>query len=282
MSFPERHIAIVCNPARKKSSEIAEDISLLLTGMDVDHSLFTGDWPIDWKGFSEVWIVGGDGTLNHFINQNPDIKIPLVIFKGGTGNDFHWMLYGDISIEDQVEKVLLGKKRQIDAGSCNGKLFLNGLGVGFDGKIVRDLSGKKKVSGKFSYKLSVLKNILFFRSFQCRMKDADHNLEQQCLMISVANGKRYGGGFYVTPEAIIDDALFDVNVVGQMHSLTRIRYFPVIEKGKHRKLPFIKYFQTNKFSIESKEILPAHLDGEFLSSDQFVIECLPKKFSFIC
>ncbi len=54
------------------------------------------------NGFSDVFILGGDGTLNHFINQYPNISIPLSVFKGGSGNDFGWKLYGNLSFEAQV------------------------------------------------------------------------------------------------------------------------------------------------------------------------------------
>ena len=44
-----------------------------------------------FDGFTEVWIIGGDGTINWFINQYSEIQLPLALFGGGAGNDFHWM-----------------------------------------------------------------------------------------------------------------------------------------------------------------------------------------------
>src|SRR5688572_18653085 len=169
MKYPEKHIAIVCNPTREnqKSLRIADNISVLLSGIDVRHSVFTTYWPQVWDGITEVWIVGGDGTMNFFINHYPGIQLPLSIFPGGSGNDFHFMLYGDVSIEHQVELILDGSPQFVDAGNCNGKLFLNGVGIGFDGAIVKDLLGKKKLAGKASYLLSILKNILSFNEKPC-------------------------------------------------------------------------------------------------------------------
>jgi diacylglycerol kinase family enzyme len=100
-------------------------------------------------------------------------------------------------------------------------------------------------------------------------------------MISVANGKRYGGGFHVAPKAIFTDGLLDINIVGRISSIKRMKYLPVIEKGEHLNLDFIKYRQTNKIIIQSSTKLHAHADGEYFQSDYFDIEILPKRFSFI-
>jgi diacylglycerol kinase (ATP) len=65
------HIAVICNPTKHnaKSLRIADAISVLLTAKDITHSIFTTYWPSTWQNFSHAWIIGGDGTLHHFINQ---------------------------------------------------------------------------------------------------------------------------------------------------------------------------------------------------------------------
>ena len=284
MIYPEKNIALVCNPTREneKALRVANSIEILLSGMDIRHKVFSSAWPEAFSDFSETWIVGGDGTVNWFINQYPNIQIPLSVFAGGTGNDFHWMLYGDLSLEKQVDQVLEGKPQLIDAGICNGKLFLNGVGIGFDGAVAKDLLGRKKLAGKASYLLSILKHIIGYREKPCMLQMPHKTISQDCFMISVANGQRYGGGFKVAPRASVTDALLDVNMVGKVSLLKRIRYLPVIEKGKHLQLPFIQYEQVPSIAISSKEILYAHIDGELEIDSRFDIEILPKHFSFIC
>jgi diacylglycerol kinase (ATP) len=283
MSYSEKHIALVCNPTadNEKALRITGSVAVLLTGQNIKHSVFTIYWPTVFDNFTDVWIIGGDGTLNWFINQYPDIQLPLSIFAGGTGNDFHWMLYGDLSLEKQVELLLENRPQKIDAGSCNGKLFLNGVGIGFDGAIVKDLLGKKKLAGKASYLLSILKHIVDYQEKACRLQMPDETIFQECFMISVANARRYGGGFHVAPRASLKDGLLDVNIVGEISPLKRIRYLPVIEKGEHIDLPFIQYRHTSRIKISSKSTLHAHMDGEYIANDSFEIELLPKRFSFI-
>lgn len=283
MTNSGNHIALACNSTREneKALGITNSIEILLSGIDIPHKVFTSKWPDAFDGFTEVWIIGGDGTINWFINQYPSIQLPLALFGGGSGNDFHWMLYGNQTPEQQVEHVLQAEPKLIDAGICNEKLFLNGVGIGFDGAIVHDLLGKKKLAGKASYLLSILKHIVSYHEKPCELQMSGETIHQDCFMISIANAKRYGGGFYVAPNALLNDSLLDVNIVGKISPIKRIKYLPVIEKGEHLNLDFITYRQTGRITIQSPFKLHAHIDGEYLQSDYFDIEILPKRFSFL-
>jgi len=278
----EKHVALICNPTpgANKAFQLTDQIAVSLMNRQVKHSIFTVYWPEVWSDITDVWIIGGDGTLNYFINQYPEIKLPLSVFKGGSGNDFHWMLYDDIEVEEQIEKLLHCTTQLIDAGICNGKLFLNGVGIGFDGAIVKDLLGKKKLAGKASYLVSILKNIVGYSEKNYTISTGSEKITQDCFMLSIANAKRYGGSFQVAPKASVTDHLLDVNLVGRIAPFKRIRLLPVIEKGEHLNLSVIKYFQAEKVFIQAKTIVPAHLDGEFISNSTFEINCLPKKFLF--
>lgn len=278
-----RCIYLLPNPAfeNEKALKQASWLRRQLAERQVDHQVFDEAWPEDLSGASEVWIIGGDGTLNHFINRFPGCTLPLALFPGGTGNDFHWMLYGETSLEAQLGRVLQASPRPVDAGTCNGQLFLNGIGIGFDGAIVRDLIGKKKLAGKASYLLSILKNILRYEERSFNLQAGAEKLQQDCLMISVANGKRYGGGFCVAPRAHVDDGLLDLALIGRISPLKRMRYLPVMERGQHLALPFVTYRQLASVVIETAVPVPAHADGEYFTAARFEIGLLPARFSFI-
>lgn len=77
--------------------ELTTKIISELSNKQIPYSLFKAIWPPDFNGFTDIWLVGGDGTLNYFVNNYQEIVLPLVIFKGGSGNDFHWMLYGTLN-----------------------------------------------------------------------------------------------------------------------------------------------------------------------------------------
>jgi YegS/Rv2252/BmrU family lipid kinase len=281
MDVSSRNIALLCNPVMEKAIRVTDAVTILLRDSNIAFSIFTAYWPTVWDGFTEAWIIGGDGTLNYFINQYPHFSLPIGLLAAGSGNDLHWMLYGETSIQKQVASFLKGHIQYIDAGSCNGQLFINGVGIGFDGVVVKSMLGKKKLAGKASYLLSVMKNIFLYREKYCSLDFDTTHVAQDCLMISIANGSRYGGGFQVAPKALLTDGLLDLVLVGAIDARQRMRYLPVIERGAHLNLPFISYYQTGQVTIKAPALLHAHLDGEYFSADTFDIRCLVKRFAFL-
>ena len=162
----EKKIAIVCNVLAGvgKASWLAEKIAVQLAAKQIGYVIYKENWPADFNFFTDVFIVGGDGTLNYFINRYPNIELPLVIFNGGTGNDFHWLLYANKTLDEQLQVALTESPKPIDIGKCNERYFINGVGIGFEGSVAKALMGKKKQPGKTSFLITVLKKIVTYRS----------------------------------------------------------------------------------------------------------------------
>ncbi len=277
-------IALVTNTlaGNGKAIKLANKIQSILASENIQSKIFVEtEWNNRIHDYDQAWIVGGDGTVNYFVNRFQDIKIPLCIFNGGTGNDFYALLYGKPDLETQINFVLQSKPKPIDAGKCNERYFLNGVGIGFEGAVVKNLIGVKKFGGKTSFMMAILRQIFFYKEQSYTIKCEEKIIENKFLMISIANGTRYGGGFYVAPLAKADDGLLDANLVQPLSVLKRLRYLPVIEKGKHLSKYFIEYFNTKKITIASNQIIQAHLDGEYLEAPELQIEILPAQFNFI-
>ncbi len=271
-----QNIALLCNAfaGSGKSVAVANIITNELSQLGVPHNLFMEQWPDDLGGFTDVFIVGGDGTLNYFLNRYTDNKLPLVIFKGGTGNDFHWLLYGNITLGAQIKLVLDGKPKPVDMGKCNNRHFINAVGIGFEGAVARALSSRKKLPGKTSYLLTILQKIFTYRSKYFRIASNGQHISGRKLLVDISNGRRSGGGFHIAPAASADDGLLDVVIAEALHPIMRLRYLPVIEKGKHLALPIIRHFTTREISVESNDLLQYHLDGEYFEATHLHIELL--------
>jgi diacylglycerol kinase (ATP) len=285
MNNQEQEIALLSNPAagNGKSLRIQEWLCQKLDKMPLAFTLFTPPWPSNLEKFSTVWLVGGDGTIFHFVNQYPNLQLPIALFGGGNGNDFAWQLYGEYSQEELFEKALAGKSILVDAGFCNGNYFLNGVGIGFDGSVVRSMGRKKTIlRGHAAYFFAVIKQIFFYREPQIEVFFEDGRQQRgSYLMIAAANGSRYGGGFLVAPDAQIDDGLLNLVFIRKISVLKRLINLPKVEKGKHLQLPFVDSAQSKKLVIRSTHLLDAHLDGEYLADTSFDIEIRPAKFKFI-
>lgn len=278
----EKNIAVVCNPlaGAGRAVAFAEKLCHKLTERNTRYRLFTEKWPGDFNAFTDVFIVGGDGTLNYFVNLYPAIKLPLAVFNAGTGNDFHWLLYGSKTFDEQVQVVLEAGPRPVDIGKCNQQYFINGAGIGFEGEVARALTGKRKRPGKASFLFCILQKIFTYRSKSYSIRSAEWNETGKKLLVDIANGRRAGGGFHIAPESRADDGLFDVVVADALNSFERLRYLPVIEKGRHLGLGFIHHHRSRKIIIESDDLLQYHLDGEYGEATRLEIEILPSQLQF--
>ena len=279
----EKNISIVSNhlAGGGRAVGLGKRIAGELQSRNIKHSLHVGDWPENFNSFTDVWIIGGDGTLNYFFNKYPGIRLPLVVFNGGTGNDVHSLLYKNKSFEEQLEIALTANPKLIDAGRCNDKYFMNGVGIGFEGAVAKSLTGKKKTkTGKAAFMSTILRKVFFYSSKKYKTISDEYKVESQNLLISVMNGHRAGGGFHIAPSSAIDDGLLDVVMLEKLHPFRRLRWLPVIEKGKHLELPFIKHFRTKKLIITSEQPMDTHLDGEYYSAKRLEIEVIPAKYLF--
>jgi diacylglycerol kinase (ATP) len=278
----KKNIALLCNPtaANGKSLKLAQQLLQMLETRQMDCTLFTTGWPLHLSGFTEAWLVGGDGTLNYALNHYAGAAIPFALFKGGTGNDFAWKLYGNCTVEEQFERVLQATPKAVDAALCNATYFINGVGIGFDGEVLRSMGAIRWLGGHIGYLLVVMKKILSFREKKFRISTGNAIREKKFLLVMVSNSSRTGGGFHVSPQASITDGLLNLVLCDPLPVLKRFRWLPVIEKGKHLSLPFIHHETLQAVTIECTEPTYAQLDGELICEQVFTITILPGRFLF--
>ena len=275
-------LAVFINPLAGKGRPLKawETIRPLLEQEGIPFVAHHLDLPSDLDGYDGILIVGGDGTINHILNHFPDTRLPIGVIPAGSGNDLATSLFSGKSLREQYQNAVHGTVRPVDAGICNGKIFLNGVGIGFDGEVALDIHKVKWLTGKTKYMSVVLRKIFGYREKRMRMEWEGRVLERDTFMVSVANGYRYGGGFKVAPLADWQDGKLDVVIIDKVSVLQRIRYLPVIERGEHLDLSFVDASHARAITVSSSSILHAHLDGELMSSDSFDIRVLPSRFLF--
>ncbi|RTL59773.1 MAG: hypothetical protein EKK37_02655 [Sphingobacteriales bacterium] len=279
----DQKIALIVNPlaGKGKANHIAGLIAGKLYHHAVSYTLFNTEWPSHFDEYSEAWIIGGDGTINYFINKYPAIKIPLALFKGGTGDDFASALYGEADWQEQLDIVLHTLPKPVDAGVCNGKMFLVGVGIGFEGEILKSMNTIRIIGGHFGYYLVVLGKIISFKEKRFKISSDLFSCDEKLLLVEVNNTRQTGGGFVVSPKAVMNDGLLDLIISKPLSFFHRLKYLPVIEKGKHLSLPFINHVTGTKFSIECEKSITGHMDGEMITGTRFEFEVVKGKFQFL-
>jgi len=237
------------------------------------------------KKFDYIITVGGDGTFNEvtkpLVNQQ-NVKIGII--PCGTGNDFVQILgFQDRFSDDDWNIFFEQKTKQIDVGICNGKTFNNGMGLGFDAHVAAQnyvAPGVVKRGSKAKYYWHIIKTILFYKEKMMKIV-LPESKTVECFLNTVSIGRRFAGGFFLTPKAIADDGLFDICFVGKVSVLERMKILPMVTKGTHTTMPQIDYYQSKNLTLEFDHEVPYHLDGELFFSDKFEINVLPKALNII-
>lgn len=227
--------------------------------------------------YTDVVVVGGDGTLNEVVNGMLGFALPLGIIPAGTGNDYVKMLNLGSSLQEQMDTALHGPVHAVDLGKCNSRLFVNGMGIGFDGQIAKNMTESTTwLTGHAKYYYHVLKILSSFDSVNLSLTLDGAPQKKDYLLLTIAKGTTFGGGFKLTPEAHLADGQFAICHVAPISPLRRFLNIRKLEKGTHHQLPEVSFTKAGHIHIGASSEALAHLDGEFIGSPPFDISVLPK------
>lgn len=246
-------------------------------------------------GFSIVVAAGGDGTAHEVVNglmaaADGGMAGTLGILPIGSGSDFANTVGLPPDLPGACRRLAQGNTRIVDVGRVSvddrsARYFDNTVNVGFGGVVTVEARKVRRLRGMALYLPVVLKTVfLLHRTPRVRLTYDDQELELPAMMISVCNGSREGGGFYVAPQAEPDDGLFDICIAGDVSRLEMLGLIPHFLKGTHVGHPQIIMTRARQVSISSPDDLVAHADGEVLCTDAHRLdyELLPRRLRVIC
>ena len=238
------------------------------------------------KGFKYFIGVGGDGTLNEIaIPLVNNMNIVLGIIPAGTGNDFVQILgFPERFTDDHWELFFKQNLALMDVGYCNEVIFLNGMGLGFDAQVASEnyiSPGRTRLGSKNKYVWHILKNLLFYREKKMKVHSYMDNFETDCFINTIGNGRRFAGGFLLTPQALADDGMLDVCSIKRLSIPHRIKLLLKVPKGTHITDKKVHYYRTEKISLEFPVEVPFHVDGELHFSKKFEVGLFPKALKII-
>jgi diacylglycerol kinase (ATP) len=259
-------------------------------------------------GYDVVVAVGGDGTANEVLNglmlAKPPSPVPsphekegertcaMGILCVGRGNDFAYSMGVPTDLEVGCWALAQGHRCTIDVGRVTGGLypegryFGNGVGIGFDAVVGFEAVKMTWLHGFPSYIVATLKTVfLYYRAPLTRIAYDEQTITQPSLLVSIMNGQRMGGGFFMAPEGKPGDGLFDLCIA---HEVSRARIFGLIPhfmRGTQATQEPIRMEQARRVVVTAVEgVLPAHADGETLCTEgqRLEIELLPRQIEIIC
>lgn len=218
----------------------------------------------------EIYIFGGDGTLNRFVNGLGDLSLAnsVYYFPTGTGNDFSI----DVNKAEATEPYLINEYIKelptVTVGDKSYK-FINGVGYGIDGYCC-EVGDKMKLENKVpNYTAIAIKGLLF--SFKPREAtvtvDGKEMNFKKVWIAPTMFGSHYGGGMIPTPEQKRDaeDKKVSLMVFHGSSKLKTLMIFPSIFKGEHVKnKDCVAVYSGKNITVRFDRPTPLQIDGETL------------------
>lgn len=277
---------IVSNPTsggRRKNQKTLRSLVSFLEQKSLNYELKTtqkkGDGTrivSESQDIDHLVVVGGDGTINESINGLSN-DIPVSIVPAGTGNDFVKNVPLKKSLDDQFDRILNGNDWKIDLGECNGRKFVNGIGIGFDGQIVEDMQTRQVplLKGHAKYYYHVLTILASYRDRPYQFELDRRPGKERLILMTIGNGTTFGGGFKLMPNAQLDDGLLEVCTIGPIGALRRFLNISKLSSGSHGRLDEVEFHQAKEIRVEASSMLYAHMDGEAIGLPPFDVKVLP-------
>jgi diacylglycerol kinase (ATP) len=228
------------------------------------------------QGVRTIIAVGGDGTANEIANGLVDTGTALALYPIGSGNDFARAL-GYPRKRRNIAKFLAGARRRvIDVGEVNGRIFVNAAGVGIDGHVAERIEASARIVGPaLGYFVGALVSIATYRPQPMRLRIDDQTIEGKQLIVVAANGTHFGSGMHVAPKAKIDDGLFDVVVAGDLGRWASLVALAKLYRGTHVNGRDVLAFRARSLDVELDRELATQADGEPLRARALAIRMHP-------
>ncbi len=250
----------------KKISEIWKDKTLEF--QDVTKISYFEGFINSLDKDDELVVCGGDGTLNHFINDTYNLSFDndVYYYPTGSGNDF----YQDVKGGDTKEPIKINKYIvNLPTVKVKGKTyrFLNGIGFGIDGYCCEVGDKQKEVSDKpVNYTSIAIKGLLFHYKPTNAVVTVDGK-EYKFKKVWIAptmNGRMYGGGMIPTPnqKRIADDKKVSVMIMSGAGKIPTLIAFPKIFEGKHVEKKMTTVFEGKNVKVQFDRPTALQIDGE--------------------
>ena len=219
--------------------------------------------------------VGGDGLFHLLLQLAIEFKVPLAVAPGGTGNDFYRTLgWFDHELTDYFDHLISAEPTSVDVGVVDGEYFGAVLSSGFDSVVNERANTLKWPKGPAKYNAAIALEFPKFKPIEFKIFADEQVLEVEAMLIAIGNGRSYGGGMQVCPDADLQDGLFDIMILHPVSKLEFIKVFPTVYKGTHIEHPQVEVIRAKQVRIESSAI--AYADGERIGQLPVQVESLPQ------
>ena len=225
--------------------------------------------------------IGGDGTMHELVNglmsRKPEVRPPLTLLPGGTGNSF----LQDLGCLDPTEvlKRLVGQtSRSIDlfevtVGGTT-RYGFNIVGWGLLSS-ANQLAESMRWLGRRRYDVAALVRLFINRRYRATLEVDGETIEDEFTFLAACNTVHTGEGMKLAPKAVLNDGQLELIYLKQATRLNMLRLFAKLGNGGHLGAPGIHYEQVSSLKLTTEASLPVNVDGELIESGSFAVRVLP-------
>lgn len=285
------HLIINPKAGKGKSLKALRAAEEIFRARNIPYAVFYTDKPkgaVDLarrafeSGATDIIAVGGDGTLSEVLNGLPDPSaVNIGLIPCGTGNDFAASAKIPLKPAAAAELILSGSPRptdylQTDAGIRG----INIIGTGIDVDVLKRCRASKLLRGKLQYVFSLVVSVIKFEfyRFTCRIDGRED--KREALIACVGNGRQFGGGIPMCPEAKIDDGLMDCVIAGRMKKSAIPAAFVSLLRGNILKKKFTVLERSARVEVEPEKPMTVQVDGELYEDLPFRVTLVPGGMRF--
>ncbi|MHA6686608.1 diacylglycerol/lipid kinase family protein [Mesorhizobium sp. A556] len=308
-------VGVILNPVagggglKRNWPEVAAALTRHFGAFELHETQGSGDaarlaFDLSAEGFDLVIAAGGDGTASEAADGLLQASIEgrgtaaLALLPCGTGIDFARGLGLSGDLEASLKQIAEAKGRRIDAGrisyvSDDGALasrhFINIASLGLSGATDRAVNADKR-KGRFSAKALFFWRTVFefiryrFQNVRITIDDGEP-VEAKMALVAVANGRFFGGGMMIAPDAALDDGQFDIVILRAASKLKLIQDIRLLYGGRHRNHPSITILRGRKVVVEpvgDGDSALVDIDGESPGRIPATFEILPGALTLKC
>ena len=223
---------------------------------------------------TRIIAVGGDGLIHMSLQVAAQRNLPMVCIPAGTGNDFVRTLGWQPDKPLEPLWAALNKEPDvIDLGTIDGEYFGAIASTGFDSLVNERANKMSWPKGPAKYNVAMAMELPKFKPITYKFQIDGREFNREAMLIAIGNGRSYGGGMLVCPDADLTDGKLDLMILNPVSKRDFIRIFPSVYEGKHVEHPQVEIIKASEIVIEAQAI--CYADGERIGPLPATISAVP-------
>jgi len=222
----------------------------------------------------KIAIAGGDGTVEHAVQELAGTETAMGIISQGTFNNFASTLRLHHNLPAALKTLKDGEVRSVDLGKIGDTYFTESAGIGFFADALA-MYGRGSNKNFLRAAGALIRLGLSFGPRDVKVTIDGVTTNERVNICEVCNTYRIAQAVPIAPEADITDGLLDVVLVTDLHRREVPEYLRALRAQMHLGLPKVRVVRAKEVTIEARRRLNVHADDQVVGTTPQSITIMP-------